>query len=160
MFQIKCLVRSIVGLLPALFILIPFFYLRQRLKRTSEKNAQKCIRWENLAKTERTDGSWKRQSLPIDRPNFRGDWSGVSLTSPDNVPTEIHERIFLSSFRHGISRLSVLLFLFANPTTCSRTTKTRQRQSLNVWHGRSLVASVLVSRSLSSSLDYAFCSHR
>lgn len=124
------------------------------------KDARKCIRWENLAKTERTDGTCKRQSPPIDRPNFEVIDRKLRLTSPGNGPTEIHERIFQSSFRHGISRLSFLLFLFANSTTCSGTTKRRRRQSLNVWHGRSLVTSVLVSCSLSSSLDYAFCSHR
>lgn len=137
------------GYLPALFILNSFLHLWRTLKWTSEKTLKSV----SYRKT------WQKRNEQI-LAIFWGDWSGTSLTSPRNVPTEIHERIFLSSFRHGISRLSFLIFLFANQATCSGTTKRRRRQSLNVWHGRSLFTSVLVSCSLSSSLDYAFCSHR
>lgn len=67
------------------------------------------------------------------------------MTSPGNVPAEIHERIFLSSLQHGISRLSFLLFPIASSITCTGTTTRRRKQSLNVWHGRSHGTSVLVS---------------
>lgn len=67
------------------------------------------------------------------------------LTSPGNVPTKNHGRIFLFSSRHGISRLSFLLFPIANSIARKGTTTRRRKQSLNVWHGRSHGTSVLVS---------------
>lgn len=77
MFQIKCLVRGIscAGPFHSHFVLL----FAANIEMDIGKNARKCIRWENLAKTERTDGFCKRQSPPIDRPNFWGDWSGAPV---------------------------------------------------------------------------------